>query len=255
MAILQNGRVGIGTIAPASLLDVNGDALINGLTIGRGSGSVASNTAVGNQALPVNTFTDANTAIGNGAQFRNTDGHGNTAVGYFALDWNVHGSYNTAVGSHINTIISAQSWDNNTTLGSSVFVNASNVARIGNTSVTSIGGQVGWTSFSDERIKENIKENVPGLKFINLLKPVTYHFSLSKENKLMNRNKDTVDWRGKYDIEKMTCSGFLAQEVNKAAKSINYDFSGVDTAGGVWGLRYAEFVVPLVKAVQELSKK
>ena len=106
------------------------------------------------------------------------------------------------MGSHINTIISAQSWDNNTTLGSSVFVNASNVARIGNTSVTSIGGQVGWTSFSDERIKENIKENVPALKFINLLKPVTYHFSLSKENKLMNRNKDTVDWRGKYDIEK-----------------------------------------------------
>ena len=38
---------------------------------------------------------------------------------------------------------------------------------------------------------------------------------------------------------------------------MNYDFSGVDAAKNdkdLYGLRYAEFVVPLVKAVQELSK-
>jgi hypothetical protein len=43
-----------------------------------------------------------------------------------------------------------------------------------------------------------------------------------------------------------------------AARKLNYDFSGVDkpkTEGGLYGLRYAEFVVPLVKAVQELSAK
>src|SRR6185436_4739617 len=46
-------------------------------------------------------------------------------------------------------------------------------------------------------------------------------------------------------------------DVEKAAKELNYDFSGVDAAKnekGLYGLRYAEFVVPLVKAVQELSK-
>ncbi|MFN7014608.1 MAG: T9SS type A sorting domain-containing protein, partial [Bacteroidia bacterium] len=32
-----------------------------------------------------------------------------------------------------------------------------------------------------------------------------------------------------------------------------YDFSGVDNSGEILGLRYSEFVVPLVKAVQELS--
>ena len=52
----------------------------------------------------------------------------------------------------------------------------------------------------------------------------------------------------------MRFSGFLAQEVEKAAKEVGYDFSGVDKpqdANGMWALRYAEFTVPLVKAVQE----
>ena len=43
-----------------------------------------------------------------------------------------------------------------------------------------------------------------------------------------------------------------------AAKKINYDFSGVDAAKNdkdLYALRYSDFVVPLVKAVQELSVK
>ena len=42
----------------------------------------------------------------------------------------------------------------------------------------------------------------------------------------------------------------------KAAKEIGYDFHGVDVPknkNGLYSLRYSEFVVPLVKAVQELS--
>jgi hypothetical protein len=50
----------------------------------------------------------------------------------------------------------------------------------------------------------------------------------------------------------------LAQDVEKAAKDLNYDFSGVDAPKNdkdLYALRYAEFVVPLVKAVQELSQQ
>ena len=39
-----------------------------------------------------------------------------------------------------------------------------------------------------------------------------------------------------------------------AAESVGYDFSGVDkpkNEDDFYGLRYAEFVVPLVKAIQE----
>ena len=49
-------------------------------------------------------------------------------------------------------------------------------------------------------------------------------------------------------------TGFIAQEVEKAAQEVGYDFSGVDAPKNdkdMYGLRYAEFVVPLVKAVQE----
>jgi hypothetical protein len=42
--------------------------------------------------------------------------------------------------------------------------------------------------------------------------------------------------------------------VDSAAKAVGYDFSGVDKvtdSDRMLGLRYAEFVVPLVKAVQQ----
>ena len=46
--------------------------------------------------------------------------------------------------------------------------------------------------------------------------------------------------------------------MEKAADEAGYDFSGVDKPKNnedLYGLRYAEFVVPLVKAVQELNAK
>ena len=69
----------------------------------------------------------------------------------------------------------------------------------------------------------------------------------------MGNKKQTPDWPGKYDIEKIRMSGFSAQDVYNASKSIGYDFNGVDIPkdNGLMSLRYAEFVVPLVKAVQE----
>jgi cell shape-determining protein MreC len=48
----------------------------------------------------------------------------------------------------------------------------------------------------------------------------------------------------------------LAQQVELAAQSIGFEFSGVDrpaSAQDHYALRYADFTVPLVKAVQELS--
>lgn len=53
-------------------------------------------------------------------------------------------------------------------------------------------------------------------------------------------------------------SGFVAQEVEKAAQRLGYDFSGVDAPKNekdVYALRYSDFVVPLVKAVQEQQQQ
>lgn len=49
-------------------------------------------------------------------------------------------------------------------------------------------------------------------------------------------------------------SGFVAQEVSEAAKKAGYDFSGIAiprSENEPYGLRYTEFVVPMVKAMQE----
>jgi hypothetical protein len=57
--------------------------------------------------------------------------------------------------------------------------------------------------------------------------------------------------------EKIVYTGFISQEVEAAAQKINYDFSGVvppKSAKELYGIRYADFVAPLVKSVQQLSK-
>ena len=54
-------------------------------------------------------------------------------------------------------------------------------------------------------------------------------------------------------------SGFIAQEVEAAAKKTGYDFDGViipkDITQNNYAISYASFVVPLVKAVQELAAR
>jgi hypothetical protein len=49
-------------------------------------------------------------------------------------------------------------------------------------------------------------------------------------------------------------SGFIAQDVLKAAKAVGYDFDGVNKPQhdkDNYSIAYSQFVVPLVKAVQE----
>ncbi|NLK47453.1 MAG: T9SS type A sorting domain-containing protein [Bacteroidales bacterium] len=115
-------------------------------------------------------------------------------------------------------------------------------------------------SFSDGRIKKNVKANVPGLDFINLLQPVTYNLDLDALDNLLGIVRDHenyVDREARRAKERVVQSGFIAQDVEKVALELGYNFSGVDAPQNdkdVYCLRYAEFVVPLVKAVQELSE-
>ena len=84
-------------ITSAGILQVNSDALINGVTVGRGSGSMNTNTAVGLNALNSNTTGGANTSVGQSSLYTNSTGNYNTALGWYALNLSI-GSGNTAVG-------------------------------------------------------------------------------------------------------------------------------------------------------------
>ena len=91
--------VGTTSATGTSKLQVNSDALINGLTVGIGKNSVASNTAIGYQALNTNSTGSSNVAVGYGTLYSNVTGDGNTAVGTNALNANT-ASGNTAVGQY-----------------------------------------------------------------------------------------------------------------------------------------------------------
>jgi hypothetical protein len=92
-------NVGSGkTLAVAGTLTVTGTATtIQGLTVGRGAGAVATNTAVGASALAANTTGANSVAVGYQAANASTTVDNVTAIGYQALLSNT-AAYNTAVG-------------------------------------------------------------------------------------------------------------------------------------------------------------
>ncbi|MCC8146150.1 MAG: tail fiber domain-containing protein, partial [Bacteroidales bacterium] len=209
------------------------------------------NTAIGYEAMKGITDGSVNIAIGVLAMTSTTTGKNNIAVGNHALYKNTAGSDNIVIGHFSNA--TTDNLSNIVVIGNNAKATSSNQVVIGNSQINSIRGNVNWTTLSDSRVKKNIKNNVPGLSFINLLQPVTFNLDVSALNNILK-----IDNKSIKNDQQITYSGFVAQDVESAAQSIGYDFSGVDPAAddkSVYGLRYAEFVVPLVKAVQELSEE
>ena len=258
------------------------------------------NTAVGRASIPQATTGYRNNGFGYYTLFGVTTGFKNIAIGAYAGRTITTGSLNILIGDSANT--TTGTFTNAIAIGNGASVNASNKVVLGNTSATSIGGQVGWSTFSDGRYKKDIVENVKGLDFIMELRPVTYEYDFDKinnqlyghnntspvsENLTFKRNPNFAVRTGKKlnfkegirtkkgfgtsfndnlgaanngsvgisnPNEGVRFTGFIAQEVEAAAKKTGFDFSGVDkptNENGNYALRYAEFVVPLVKAVQE----
>ncbi len=72
------------------------------------------------------------------------------------------------------------------------------------------------------------QSNVPGLAFISRLRPVTYQMDMDA----IAKHHHTPDSLRLAESEQAKAAirytGFLAQEVEQAAESVGYDFSGVD---------------------------
>lgn len=269
--ITGSQNIGIGASALFNNISGNWNTAIGAESLFNTTGF--SNTSLGYQSGYANSVGGYNTAIGTYALLQNATGSGNTAVGESAGSSLLNGSNNTFIGVQANSQ-AGSSISNATAIGYGTVVSASNSVRVGNGAVTSIGGAVNWSAFSDGRFKENIREDVPGLSFINKLRPVTYQLSPEKIDALLNPGSpDTQtqysqvrksqlsnlpDRLARQQQGSITYSGFIAQEVEQTAKSLGYGFSGVDApkhGNDVYGLRYAEFVVPLVKSVQELHQQ
>jgi Chaperone of endosialidase len=207
------------------------DALTRNRTINNVSG--AANTAVGSQALEVNSIGQDNTAIGSRALGLSTTGNGNTALGEEALYHDFTGSYNIAIGylAALNCILS-----NNIIIGNLGTSRDSGTIRIGNplvqtkTYVAGINGatlgngievvinsdgQLG-TITSSARYKEAIKPMKDASEAILSLHPVTFRY------------KKDLDPKG------IPQFGLVAEDVEK----INPDLVARDEQGKPYTVRY-----------------
>jgi hypothetical protein len=240
------------------------------------------NVASGAFSLVQNTWGSDNTAIGESALWTNTTNSFNTGIGS-----NAGGSLDYSNATFVGAWTASDSGLTNiSAVGYEAYATASNQVVLGNSAVTSIGGYANWSNFSDGRYKKNVKEDVPGLEFIAQLRPVTYTLDVdgiesSKKNAVERKRNINIpgltdgisipdvafeksekqksqELKSKQEKAQVIYTGFIAQEVEQAAKKLNYDFSGVDapkTEKNFYALRYGDFIVPLVKAVQEQQKQ
>jgi len=239
------------------------------------------NSANGSYALYSNESGNDNTANGFHALYSNLTGYENTANGSYALSNNT-GTDNTAIG--FGTLYSNTSGSANTALGAGAFSNGnySGAAAIGYNAATNannkiyigtsansgnVGGYDGWQQFSDRRFKHNVSEDIPGILFIKKLRPVSYQVKVEEYDMFfgIKQRMDTIqdtEQRNRYyqrlnEVSQEKKTGFIAQEVDSVANLLGYNFDGVHipvSDQDNYSICYSSFVVPLVKAVQELSK-
>ncbi len=117
---------------------------------------------------------------------------------------------------------------------------------------------------SDRRLKNNIVDCDLGLDFINDLKPVSFKWKnyTSKVKKIVGNDLDNsteVEEKLEHKFNRKHY-GLISQDVIDVVEKHNktsVDFAGIihDEKLDTFGLRYNEFIAPLIKAVQELSQK
>ena len=266
----NNIGIGVGSCSQAS----GTDNIAIGFGTLEGPQSGSSNIGMGTFTLESNTSGANNVAIGFDAMNRNQTGQGNTAIGNTALTSTSNSYFNTVVGANsavnydngynnvfvgANNDVNGAGYYNVIAIGQGVVCTAPSQARFGNSATNSIGGYADWTNFSDGRYKKNMREDVKGLDFVMRLRPITYNLDVTGIRAHLGQKApaDEGTRRSITEREGEVLSGFAAQEVEAAAAASGYTFSGVDRPKNdkdFYGLRYGDFVVPLVKAVQEQQK-
>jgi hypothetical protein len=227
------------------------------------------NIAIGYGALKINTASN-NTAIGSGALSSNINGNNNVAIGFSALSLIGNGSGNTAIGSR--ALINTSTGNNNTAIGSSPtsYININtgyNNTTIGynaNPSSITINNEITLgdaniamlrcvktviTALSDARDKTDVTALPTSLTIIEKLNPVLFKW-------------DKREWyeNGVSDGSKKTDTiqvGFLAQELKQVQEELGCPYLDLVYESNPDKLEatYGNLLIPLIKAVQELSQQ
>ena len=214
----------------------------NAIAIGKGRNE--DNTAnpviaSGTDSIAIGTRTDATAAgsiaIGNGAQCSIAQG---LAIGDSAVCDEAH---SIAIGHGVNTTATQRIAVGDT----SYYTYELNFGGSGNS----------FAAVSDVRVKRDIVDSDLGLNFINELRPVKYR-DINPHDQPDDVRPKKVGERPDDSLFEVVLDGFIAQEVKGAIDKLGVTFNGWEKDGNmVQRLQYAKFVLPLTKAVQELSAK
>ena len=135
-SLALTGLATVGTtLGVTGVSTLTAGAVIQGMTVGLGSGSISSNTVVGSSAFSNNLNGTSNTAMGRDAALLNTTGGSNVSMGRDSLHSNTSGGTSTAIGRdalyyYAPTIVSATSIVNGV---------AYSIVSLGSTDFTLIG--------------------------------------------------------------------------------------------------------------------
>jgi len=259
-------NIGIGSESLDSLTDGNMNVAI-GHEAGEDITSGRYNTLVGIRAGQNITTTgdeathpSSNTCIGLYSGDVISTGARNITLGAFAdcaatVDDQIAIGYSTVTSGTFGIAIG-----NNISAATNTFVFGKTSNYATSTTFTNSGACT-FTFASDERKKTNIKDVVIGLDFINELRPRTFNWKPSEEypEEWHAWNEDENGNRIYHEIDtETTMHGFIAQEGKEVL-----DKYGVTSTIDVWAegeegiQRFNEnkLIIPLIKAVQELSAK
>jgi hypothetical protein len=259
-----------------SSMNLNGPD--NGVAVGRSAHASCTgdqNVAVGAYSLDASGAAGKAAAVGYDSLGACT-GIKNTALGYEAGNAITDGTENICIGhqsdagaSNVKVIA----------IGNQVAGTTNQRAYIGDGSNQSTldfsGASNSWTATSDSRIKENVQDGDLGLDFINSLRTVKYtevnpadwpeeirsHIYTDRERTRRNEEGEKETYiepaSERPETNTQVFDGLIAQEVIAAAAAAGSTFSGIDDgeSNGLLRLQYERMVIPLIKAVQELSLK
>ena len=207
---------GVVSINAAGLSIINGNATFSGNLSGAG-GSLTSGMSIGG-SLIIGDNVRINDATGDGGRTTfKVRGNGNTSGTYAARFQRLNANY---------------------------IMEVRNDLRVGLANST--------YTISDQRAKTNIQDSDLGLNFINRIKPRSY-------NKIDNYTEILEDKSN--DIQPLVLPkkmyGFIAQEIKEVIDFMCPEYDGWEEneETGIQAISYEELISPIVKAIQELSKK
>lgn len=244
-------------------------------------------TAIGYMAAR-NTTGDSNTMVGAFAGCNVTTGVSNVLFGACAGCNMQGGSCNVGIGakslisatSNLNVAIGFEAGDSITTGGCHIMVgmfagrantqtctiavgyetepsNTNSHTAWGNPTTNYNGIAAGWTNVSDCRDKTNIQDldEKLGLDFIRNLEPVFFNLD-TREGYVKRCGYEYGTKDGNLASPKKSY-GFIAQQMKELVTSLNtqFDAIGYDDEQDAYRLTYADMISPLVKAVQQTTRR